>query len=252
MSGNSTDASKADAAAPSGYHRHAQRVNDASSEGMERMRAYYEAHLLPHLPADRRARILDLGCGYGRILHALRKAGYSDLHGVDSSPEQVEAARRNGFTHVECGGALEHLERRPGVYDAIVLFDVVEHVPKQDLVGLLSRARASLKPGGRLVVQTPNGLSPLSPYTYGDFTHETAFTTLSVIQVLEAAGFRDVRVLPVSPHVHGVLSLARALLWHLAVAPLIRLYLLIAVGDSQGGVYTPNLIATAAAKEVSE
>jgi len=227
----------------SGYHAHAARVNDATVEGMEAMRPYFRAHLVPRLPAARDAKILDVGCGYGKIVFALRHEGFTAVTGFDASPEQVEAARALGIGGIECAEAKDWLEARSGSYDAIVLFDVIEHIPKAEVVPLLAQCRSALKPGGRLVLQTPNGLSPLDPYRYADFTHETSFTVASINQVLEEAGFERVTVYPVAPHIHGPASLVRSLLWRFFFVPLVRFYLLVAIGDAQGGVYTPNLIA---------
>lgn len=42
-----------------------------------------------HFPADRQAAVLDLGCGHGALLHFAREAGYTNLCGVDGSPQQA-------------------------------------------------------------------------------------------------------------------------------------------------------------------
>jgi len=49
---------------------------------------------------DRSARILDLGCGHGAFIYFLREAGYTDVVGVDKSPEQVAEAKRLGIDGV--------------------------------------------------------------------------------------------------------------------------------------------------------
>ena len=51
-------------------------------------------------PPDRHASILDLGCGHGAVVHALRLLGYANVRGVDGSPQQVEAAHRLGIEGV--------------------------------------------------------------------------------------------------------------------------------------------------------
>jgi 2-polyprenyl-3-methyl-5-hydroxy-6-metoxy-1,4-benzoquinol methylase len=49
------------------------------------------------LPSNPGAKCLDLGCGSGLLLEALRKTGFSDLRGVDLGGQTVEIARKKGF-----------------------------------------------------------------------------------------------------------------------------------------------------------
>ncbi len=65
---------------------------------------WYPWHLVGrHLPNERNAKVLDIGCGYGGIVHFARQSGYVNVAGVDGSPEQVAAARRLGIPGVEQG-----------------------------------------------------------------------------------------------------------------------------------------------------
>ena len=50
-------------------------------------------NLVPLLPPDRNAKIVDEACSYGRYLKALRDLGYTDTLGIDLSAEQVAFAR---------------------------------------------------------------------------------------------------------------------------------------------------------------
>src|SRR5262249_48963311 len=72
------------------------------------VRAYFDQHLGRHLPADRGAAILDVGCGFGGLLMHLRDRGYTNVRGVDVSPEQVAMAHRLGLSSVTLGGATEY------------------------------------------------------------------------------------------------------------------------------------------------
>jgi predicted TPR repeat methyltransferase len=51
---------------------------------------------LEALVPDRRARILDAGCGTGLVGRRLRQAGYSDIHGSDYAPKMLQQARASG------------------------------------------------------------------------------------------------------------------------------------------------------------
>src|SRR5687767_5949781 len=71
--------------------------------GLERRRPYLDRLVRDHFPRQRDAAILDLGCGHGAILWAANRAGYTNLTGVDASPEQVAAAKALGIKGVRQG-----------------------------------------------------------------------------------------------------------------------------------------------------
>src|SRR5690349_24870486 len=58
--------------------------------GFKSFTAYYRANYLPHLPADRNARILVVSCGPGYLVEVLKQAGYKSVVGIDSDPAKIE------------------------------------------------------------------------------------------------------------------------------------------------------------------
>jgi hypothetical protein len=75
------------------------------------------------------------------------------------------------------------------------LNDVLEHIPKPDIVPTLEALRVALTTGGTLLVKVPNAANAFGLVArYLDFTHEIAFTEHSLRQVLVAAGFGTVTV----------------------------------------------------------
>lgn len=100
-------------------------------------------------------KLLDIGCGDGTFLNRMQSLGWS-VDGLDFDPGAIEAAQmRYGLSlrHGDLAGA-----RFPAnVFDAVTMNHVIEHVPAP--LALVVEIRRILKPGGRLVVVTPNSLS---------------------------------------------------------------------------------------------
>jgi SAM-dependent methyltransferase len=148
------------------------------------------------LPEDRHAKILDVGCGMGHFIQRLLSKGYTNVSGVEVSPEQADFCRekvtKNVFLTADVVG---FLSERPESLDCIVLLDVIEHLPRDLVIPTLSAIFNALKPGGSFVVKTGN-LASLSGMfiRYIDFTHESGFTENSLRQVLRAVGFKEIDV----------------------------------------------------------
>lgn len=203
----------------------------------------FERNILPLLPSERQARILDIGCGYGRYLIALSLAGYGNVYGIDVREEQIAYAQeRLGLDNCACADALEFLGDQSGAYDAILLLDVLEHLDVMYAIELCRAVYRALKPNGVFIVQVPNGLSPLCPHLYADVTHQRAFTRDSVEQMLRIGGFDNFRHSATPAPVHGLKSLIRRTVWEVVINPLLKAYFLIVVGSTLGGIYTPNLL----------
>ncbi|HEV2391242.1 MAG TPA: class I SAM-dependent methyltransferase [Verrucomicrobiae bacterium] len=105
-----------------------------------------------HLPAPRGpARVLDVGCGSGVLLARMQRFGW-EVEGVEVDPGGVAAARARGVP-VRLG-TLEQQTYPDDSFHAIHSAHVIEHV--HDPLRLLRECRRILKPGGALVLLTPN------------------------------------------------------------------------------------------------
>ncbi len=213
--------------------------------GLGTRRASLMRLIARHFPPQREAAILDLGCGHGALLYFAQQAGYTNATGVDRSPAQVEAARRLGIQGVRAGDILPTLYAiAPASLDAVVSYDVIEHLTKDELIDVTDEVVRVLKPGGRWIIHAPNGQSPFcGVMAYGDLTHEQAFTPESLTQLFLSSGFRSATFHEDPPAAYGLASTVRALLWRL-VHCVYHALLLIETGIGYR-VFTINLIAVA-------
>jgi len=198
------------------------------------------------LPEDKGAEILDLGCGAGYFLKMMSDKGYTKLSGADLSPGQVELAKKAcPEAKVILGNCRELLEQAPLTYDLITGFDFVEHLDKGELLEMLRAVCKALRPGGRVVFQTPNPDSPFGmKIRYGDFTHELALSPQGFRSLLQFAGLVDYESRECGPYPHGVMSFIRYLLWKVLRLG-ITFWSLIETGDQGSGICTRVFIATA-------
>lgn len=192
------------------------------AEDLFRSRLPHLNHLIDsHMPEARDVRIVDLACGPGSLLYALKRRGYNNIGGVDVSAEQIAVAVRIGIASATCGTIEDFLAAQPDAsVDVITAIDILEHLTRPQVMALLGAIRRVLKPGGRCIVQVPNaeGIFAMS-IRYGDFTHELAFTRVSATQIFQVAGFREVRCFENRPQVHGAKSLVRRILWEAGTLP---------------------------------
>jgi len=188
-------------------------VEVPSLEEMDRWGQPYDSYLRGWLPSDLGAPIADVACGYGRLIRYFAKRGYTNVRGVDVSTEQVEIARAIS-PRVEIGGAIEFLGQYSGELSVITALDIVEHFGKDELLGFLDACHRALRPGGALIIQTPNADSPWGlGVRYGDFTHEVCLNPQVLKTLLSICGFLGFEAREQSPVAHGPLSLLRAFLW---------------------------------------
>lgn len=201
--------------------------------------ALYDRYLRGWLPDDPDAAILDAGCGTGRLLAFLRRRGYSQISGVDLSPQQVELARKAQLP-VEQGDVLEYLAERPAAFDFITAMDLVEHLSRDEILRFIELARQALRPGGTLIVQTPNPDSPFfGSVRYGDLTHEIALAPRVMCALLRAGGFGECRLREAAPVAWGysIKSTVRWALWQ-CLRFGIGFCNIVETGSPGSGVYT--------------
>lgn len=102
--------------------------------------------------------VLDIGCGRGEFLEACRQAGI-DARGFDINERSVADLQKRGLAATlagvpECFEGIKH-----GSIGSVLAMHVVEHLPVDHLFALFAQAARVLRPGGLLMIETPNAES---------------------------------------------------------------------------------------------
>lgn len=165
---------------------------------------YFEQYIYRWLNnIDRSTPVLDLGCGVGFFLEALKNAGFSKRFGVDICPSQIAACRKLGNCAEHITDSFEYLSSKTSQFGAIVMIDVFEHLPVKRLVEFGILLRKSLNSGGYLLIRVPNSDSPMAArMRYVDITHTTSFTAESMSFILKTAGFSIIEIANEPPYLN--------------------------------------------------
>jgi 2-polyprenyl-3-methyl-5-hydroxy-6-metoxy-1,4-benzoquinol methylase len=181
-----------------GSHRHhAWPLGASLLQALPPLRRRYdrEYRSLPACPEQ--GRLLDIGCGNGAFLELAQSCGWQAV-GLEPDALAVQQARSRGLEVLH--GSLDQLDGQLQGFDQITLSHVIEHL--HDPAKVLKRCLELLKPGGRLWIETPNGLS-IGHQTFraawrGLETprHLILFTWDNLTQALQDLGFTRVRRVP--------------------------------------------------------
>lgn len=139
-------------------------------------------------------RLLDIGCSTGAFIAVAHRMGFS-AEGVEPAPKAARAAQKAGLRVHE--GLLEERAFPDQAFDAVTLFEVIEHV--RDAVSLVRECHRILRPGGVLVIGTGNTASwavsfMRSRWEYFHIErhggHISFFNPCSILLLAERCGFR--------------------------------------------------------------
>jgi SAM-dependent methyltransferase len=140
------------------------------------------------------APVLDAGCGRGELLGLLREAGV-EARGIDADSDMVAYARGDGLD-VEQADLVEYLQAvGDASLGAIFMGQVVEHLPAPTLVQTFQLAAAKLRPGGVLIAETINPLSPIALRNYfADLTHAQPLVPETLELLARQSGFAETEI----------------------------------------------------------
>ena len=157
--------------------------------------------------------VLDAGCGDAGATSLLARSARV-LVGIDNSSEALRDASRGRCLHVKLAcGDVRALPFRDAAFDVVCSFQVLEHFPRPER--FLRESVRVLRPGGRLVLTTPNRLTSFSENPYHsreyepDELHELLDPSFSSVEILGLFGNERVQALQESRrrHVRAILAL---------------------------------------------
>ena len=179
------------------YSRHYKNWHSDTEEHITKMNVLYSKIIREHFPPDKNIRILDIGCGMGFLMLALKRSGYQIINGIDTDEQQVLSCRQKNLEVTFVKDSIDFLKENAGKYDLITAFDVLEHIPASKQIDFVKTIYESLNPGGTFIATVPNANSVLaSRNRYIDYTHHVLFTEVSLDFVLYNGGFRQIEIKP--------------------------------------------------------
>lgn len=142
---------------------------------------------LKKLGFKRDSKILDLGCGTGKILNILKQFG--ETTGLDSSAKAIAYAKSKGAGTIVLGDATK-LPFKKESFDAVTAMELLEHI--KDDSGALQEWRRVLRQNGVLFLTCPAYMwmwGPADKFAH----HERRYTRGQLVMLLKRNGFRIVR-----------------------------------------------------------
>jgi 2-polyprenyl-3-methyl-5-hydroxy-6-metoxy-1,4-benzoquinol methylase len=153
------------------------------------------------IPPGEKKLAIDIGCGAGYFSRILANKGWRTT-ALDTDPGNVQSAE-NYASEILMGDATRILSELPkDRYDFALALEIIEHMPKAHGEALLKAIRRVLKPGGLLLISTPNRFSPegLGGYYWGerirrcgkwkawDSTHVHIYSSWEIVRLLRQCG----------------------------------------------------------------
>ncbi len=143
--------------------------------------------------------MLDVGCANGAFLLSMKQFGNYSLHGLDIKNTGIDF-KKHAIHFKE--GPLEEIDYPGDFFDAVILDNLLEHVP--DPVAFMNKARSILKPNGYIFGTTPN-FNSIDRWIFGKYwggfhmpRHIFLFNATNIRMFLENMGFVDIKLPPVS------------------------------------------------------
>jgi len=143
-------------------HQETYKQNEAYAEFLQGWDPkFYAKYAESLMTGEKGARVLDVGCGVGQVVHRLKEAGY-EAHGVDVSEPNIQRAKSVASNCQIYDG--KRLPFESGFFSGVGALNVLEHVeePEKFIVELVRVVNR----GGKIVLSSPNFLRVLGYKDY--------------------------------------------------------------------------------------
>lgn len=178
------------------FYRAFEDKHRGSHETIKQRLQVYLPFILPLQGLYDDCRALDVGCGRGEWLETLVENGFNAT-GVDLDEGMLEACQARHLP-AEKADALLYLKAMPSDSLCVLTgFHIVEHIPFDDLKQLVAEANRVLKPGGLLILETPNAENLIvgTQNFYLDPTHEKPIPHMLLEFLVSFSGFARSKLL---------------------------------------------------------
>jgi SAM-dependent methyltransferase len=147
--------------------------------------------------------LLDIGCGTGRYLADAKKLNF-DVTGIDFDRQAIETAKtKYGIEKAYAISFEDYMINYPeNKFDVITCFQILEHV--EDPALFIDQTKSRLKPGGYIVISTPNRERWVGPHRMphyksgarGDYPpiHLTRWSEKAMVRFLSGKGFKEIEI----------------------------------------------------------
>ncbi|MCO5141911.1 MAG: class I SAM-dependent methyltransferase [Oligoflexia bacterium] len=147
---------------------------------------------LEHLPPSKNTKILDVGCGNGRVLNFLKSQGYENFLGVDIDSKSLEEISTDLKTKTLLINNLsDFLKSENTQYDCIIAKDVIYYFTRSEATKIMREIASKLNTNGKIIIEIFNGAQLTAAYTANkDLGIQTVYTEHSLKQLLDSAGLK--------------------------------------------------------------
>ena len=177
------------------YRSFEDKFRGSRKEILERYKIYLQ-FILPLKEIYPDGEALDIGCGRGEWLELLKKNSIV-AQGIDLDEGMLKACNENNLNALK-GDGFAHLKTlKDESLTTISAFHIVEHIPFETLQSFVSEAHRVLKPGGLLIIETPNpeNIQVGTELFYLDPTHLKPIPSTLLSFVVDFYGFERSKVL---------------------------------------------------------
>ena len=146
-----------------------------------------------YFPENKNVEVLDIGVGIGEQMLCFRDWGYNNAVGIDISPETVEFCKKMDLNCIQVADTVEYLKANQNRFAVITMSNVIEHIPREQLVDMVKAIYGALTDGGVALISTPNmQAAEAHLHFFNDVTHLVGFSEHSFRQLFSACGINDV------------------------------------------------------------